>query len=57
MKERYLVSWEAGEKYFASYRSAFNFYMKLREEIGYEWIYVYDNLKNEYLICENCAAK
>jgi hypothetical protein len=54
---RYLVSWEADQKEFASYRSAFNFYMKLREGIGFEWLYVLDQKTGKYLICENCYAK
>ena len=30
--------------------------MKLREGKGFEWLYVFDQLKNEYLILENCYA-
>ena len=56
LKERYEVDWEDGNKYFATYKGAFNFYMKLREGKGFEWLYVFDQLKNEYLITENCYA-
>ena len=55
--KRFIVSWEEDDKEFTSYRAAFSFYMKLREEIGFEWCYVLDNEKGQYLICENCYAK
>ena len=55
--ERFEVSWEQGIKTFSSYKNAFNFYMKLREGIGFEWLYVFDSKNGKYLICENCRAK
>lgn len=57
MKERYEVDWEEGIKCFATYKGAFNFYMKLREGKGFEWLFVLDQLTGEYLILENCYAK
>lgn len=56
-QQRFTVSWDAGRKDFASYKSAFDFYMKLREGKGFHWLYVYDEEKQKYLICENCIAK
>lgn len=56
-QQRYTVNWDAGMKGFASYKSAFDFYMKLREGEGFIWLYVYDEEKQEYLICEKCHAK
>ena len=53
---RYEVSWEEDSKSFNTYAGAFNFYMKLRESIGFEWLYIFDTQKNEYLVCENCRA-
>lgn len=55
--KRFIVSWEQDEKEFRSYQSAFNFYMNLREGKGFEWLYILDNQKGEYLVCENCYAK
>ena len=57
MKKRYIVSWEQDTKEFTSYKGAFNFYMKLREGIGFNWLYVFDTKTNKYLICENCFAE
>ena len=55
--KRFEVNWDEDVKEFTTYRAAFNFYMKLREGKGFRWLYVYDNKKGEYLICENCYAK
>ena len=57
MEKRFVVNWEEDMKEFNSYAAAFNFYMKLREGIGFQWLYIYDNKKSEYLVCENCYAK
>lgn len=55
--KRFEVNWDEDDKEFTTYRSAFNFYMRLREGKGFNWLYVYDNKKGEYLVCENCRAK
>ena len=53
--KRFEVSWEEDTKEFVTYKSAFNFYMKIRDNA--KWLFVLDNEKGEYLICENCFAK
>ena len=55
--KRFEVNWDEDDKEFTTYRSAFNFYMSLREGKGFNWLYIYDNKKGEYLVCENCRAK
>lgn len=39
---------------FNTYSSAFNTYMKIRDSA--DWLYLFDRVKQEYLICENCRA-
>lgn len=42
-------------KTFKSYKTAFNYYMKIRDDA--EWLYVFDETKQQYLICENCNCR
>lgn len=52
---RFTVDSNLGNKDFKTYKAAFDFYMSIRDDAS--WLYVYDNSNCEYLICENCSAK
>ena len=54
-ENRYEVSSHSYCEEFDTYLAAFIFYMKIRDTEP--WVYVFDNQKQEYLICENCRAE
>lgn len=52
---RYSLETETLSLEFKNYSAAFNKYMEVRDDA--QWLYVFDNLTGEYLICENCSAR
>lgn len=52
MEKRYEVSSYSYYREFDTYRGAFNFYMKIRDDEP--WVYVFDRYEQKYLIKENC---